>query len=400
MKTCIDVSHIINWRGNLTGIERVEFNLINNYYNNTNAFYICWDGNKKCFRELSRDTVKKIILDRTSEEETLTNANSRLRKVLTKIGIVQKSEDIFLERSAEIKGATVIVLVGLWDNSPYIEGLVELSKDNSLVHIVYDMLPIVQKGFFVEYLPDLFEKYMLSTLPRCKAIMAISRATASDVEKVLISNKVNVPPIATFRLGDEIIRAEKSVKPDDIGETDFLLCVGTVEARKNHFLLYYAYKKLLATGYLPPKLIIVGRRGWLSSDFQYIVEHDEEVNHRIVILDNITDSQIRWLYENCSFTIFPSLYEGWGLPISESLQYGKVTLCSNSSSMPEVGGKSADYFSPFSPDELSSLIMKYQDKVVRSKREIRINKGFQSFSWAESFASFVEALDTVITKTS
>ena len=65
----IDVSHIMGWRGNLTGIERVEFNIINHYFNNTDANFIRWDSGVLRFVSVDRTVVRSQILSRTSEEE-------------------------------------------------------------------------------------------------------------------------------------------------------------------------------------------------------------------------------------------------------------------------------------------------------------------------------------------
>jgi glycosyltransferase involved in cell wall biosynthesis len=205
---------------------------------------------------------------------------------------------------------------------------------------------------------------------------------------------LRVPKIEVFTLGDDITRAPKAVKPAGVPDV-YILSVGTIEGRKNHQLLYYALKGLIKEHSSTPPIVIAGRRGWLSADFQYMAENDPDIQEKIIIMEKITDSELRWLYENCLFTIFPSFYEGWGLPIAESLGYGKVTLASDTSSMLEVGDKFADYFSPFSPDQLSDLLLKYQDLAVRQKREESIKKGYKTRTWddcAKSFAELVEEL--------
>jgi glycosyltransferase involved in cell wall biosynthesis len=81
------------------------------------------------------------------------------------------------------------------------------------------------------------------------------------------------------------------------------------------------------------------------------------------------------------FTIFPSVYEGWGLPVAESLNYGKVSISSDSSSMPEIAGNLIDYFSPYDAASCLSLMIKYQDKATRLKKEKQITQSYKTTSW-------------------
>lgn len=391
MKTLVDVSHIIGWSGNLTGIERAEFNIIKYYYESTDAEFICWNEKYAQFQILGREVIRDNIVNRTSEAEQKQSSISKQKHILRKIeGKLRRAKTI----NSNIPKSPVIILAGLWDNDGFIKGVEELAHDRPIAHIVYDMIPLTQRGYVVDYLPQVFENYMYRILPLCKIIMAISESTARDTKQILEAKGLNVPQISTFRLGDEISRATNAVKPAGI-EGDFILSVGTVEARKNHMLLYYSYKQLISHKQDIPKLIIVGKRGWLSSDFQYTIEHDDEVKGKIVILDKITDSELRWFYENCLFTVFPSFYEGWGLPVAESLNYGKVTLSSETSSMTEVGGNFADYFSPYSTDQLSDLIKRYMNKNIRSVREDYIKLNYKPTKWADSTEVFANKIESI-----
>lgn len=391
MKLLIDVSHIINWKGRLSGVERVEYHIIKHYHESEDATFICWDNHRMCFTQVDKKTIKKSIVERTSESEMNLDIRPQTRTIIGRVKAKVQSGRSSHSNSDDVPNGKIIILAGLWDNLGYIGGVERLSKDHEIVHVVYDMIPIIEQGFVVDYLPKVFGEYMYRILPLCSRVFAISEATAHDTEKVLKAQNLHVPPISTFRLGDDISRAKSSIRPSGV-EDRFILTVGTIEARKNHTLLYYAYKSLINQGKEVPDLVIVGKRGWHTDDFQYIVEHDAQVKNRIKILDKVTDSELRWLYESCLFTVTPSFYEGWGLPIAESLGYGKVTLSSNTSSMPEVGGKNADYFPPYSVDQLGLLINNYLDKNVRMKREEYVRMNYRQTSWEMSVNQLGAAL--------
>ena len=98
------------------------------------------------------------------------------------------------------------------------------------------------------------------------------------------------------------------------------------------------------------------RRGWLSEDIYEVMTHDPQTRATFVFLHDATDEELAWLYRHCEFTVYPSFYEGWGLPIGESLAYGVPCLASRTSSMPEVAGELIPYFSPSSADECLKAI--------------------------------------------
>ena len=386
-KIIVDISHIIGWQGNLTGIERVEYHLIEHYFHNTEAEFIYWDRQSSVFVAADREQVKTLVIDRTSETElqnqqVSTKALNRFHKHVKKL--VGKSVN-----AANIDQATVIILAGLWDVDNYIEGLKQLAQNNSLVHVVYDMIPLVTPGYVVDFLPSIFEKYFYSVLPVCKAVLAISKSSAEDTRQVLLDKGLKVPAIDSFQLGSDITRAQGSQAPKGVQKA-FILSVGTLEARKNHTLLYYAYKELLSQGKKLPQLVIAGRSGWLTENLQYLLAHDPDVKDYILVTGSVTDAELTWLYEHCRFTVFPSFYEGWGLPVVESLAHGKVTLSANTSSLPEAGGNYADYFSPLSTDELTKLIVAYLDDAKLAKREAQIKGHDQTITWRTASKTFAD----------
>lgn len=86
-----------------------------------------------------------------------------------------------------------------------------------------------------------------------------------------------------------------------------------------------------------PALVFVGQRGWDDADLFMRLERDTGMwGRKILHVDAPTDGEVAWLYRNCAYTIFPSRYEGWGLPVSESLSFGKYCLAADNTSLPEA----------------------------------------------------------------
>ena len=193
-------------------------------------------------------------------------------------------------------------------------------------------------------------------------ILAISEHTKQDIASWLTASGLPVPKIDVFRLGDDFT-LEAPRQPTDVSfldaynrNTHFLLCVGTIEVRKNHALLYYTYKLAHEQHIELPPVVIVGRRSWLSDDLYEVMTHDPQTKAQFVFLHDASDEELAWLYRHCQFSVYPSFYEGWGLPIGESLANGVPCVASRSSSMPEVAGELIPYFSPASADECLQAI--------------------------------------------
>jgi glycosyltransferase involved in cell wall biosynthesis len=165
-----------------------------------------------------------------------------------------------------------------------------------------------------------------------------------------------------------------------------------VESRKNHLLLYQVWERARESGVMLPDLVIVGRMGWAAADAVYAMKNDPTVRASIHLLNEVSDAQLEWLYANCLLTIYPSLYEGWGLPIAESLARGKVCLASSSSAMPEVAGDLVDYFSPYDAGECLRLVERYLDPAVLAARVRQMREQYPVTRWDDTVRQLEAAL--------
>ena len=124
---------------------------------------------------------------------------------------------------------------------------------------------------------------------------------------------------------------------------------------------------------------------------------DPRIRDSILLLHHIGDESLAWLYDNCLFTVYPSLYEGWGLPVSESLAYGKYCLTSSTSSLPEAG---AGFTGLIDPNDLQAweqaIFNLIDDPNELSRRENKIRNGYRPITWqstADDFFDHVRKID-------
>ncbi len=106
----------------------------------------------------------------------------------------------------------------------------------------------------------------------------------------------------------------------------FVLSVSTVEIRKNHLLLAKIWVECIREGIDLPRLVIVGRIGWDVDELLRWVAHAPELDGKVDIVSDVDDDELVHLYRDALFTVFPSRIEGWGLPVTESLTYGRVCV--------------------------------------------------------------------------
>jgi glycosyltransferase involved in cell wall biosynthesis len=179
----------------------------------------------------------------------------------------------------------------------------------------------------------------------------------------------------------------------------YVLFVSTIELRKNHRLLVRVWQRLLERHgtNLVPNLVFAGKIGWLVDDLLDDLEASDYLNGKIILLRNLSDAELQQAYHSCLFTVFPSLSEGWGLPIAESLAHGKFCVASNHTSIPEAGGNLVDYFDPLNEDDaLAKIERPLIDPSYLAAREAQLRAEYRVRTWGDCVRALIEALDETV----
>jgi glycosyltransferase involved in cell wall biosynthesis len=131
-----------------------------------------------------------------------------------------------------------------------------------------------------------------------------------------------------------------------LGDDPYVLTVGTLEPRKNHVRLFRAFRELAARPeFARWKLVVVGREGWLYED----ILAEAARTPGVILAGRRSHEELAALYRHAAVFAFPSLYEGFGLPVAEAMSFGLAVLTSNTSSLPEVAGDAAVLVDPSDP---------------------------------------------------
>lgn len=298
----------------------------------------------------------------------------------------------------------LIVLGSPWFNAGYAALVDRLRRESGIrfAILVHDIVPLRRPEWCDRELVRVFRAWHSSVLPVCDTIFSVSRATADDLERYAASagtrlnGRVQPIPIGTG-FGDNALPIQPECDKTELPEPgSYVLFVSTIEARKNHSLLFRVWRKMVDE--LPPDevptLVFAGRVGWLVSDLMQQLDNARYLNGKIRFVSDPTDAMLRQLYRGCLFTVFPSLFEGWGLPVTESLAFGKPCIASNRTSVPEAGGPLARYFDPESlPDAYRVIRAAIDDRAGLAAWQNRVVREFHPVSWDEAATAIVRCLD-------
>jgi glycosyltransferase involved in cell wall biosynthesis len=261
-----------------------------------------------------------------------------------------------------------VVLPGAyWIDRDVARRYAELRRRHRL-HIcafVYDLIPITHPWCVDLETTRIFRDVLDTIVPSCDRFVAISKHVADEFSAYLKSCHGGQTPILTLPLGwdfpgravDREAEAETLVRYG-VDRRGFILVVGSLQVRKNHMLIVRAVHNLYPRlkDRIPPILFV----GKLASEF---LKHELAaigyLDGRIRILSDVSDEELACLYATCRFTIFPSFVEGWGLPVQESIAFGRPCLASSATSIFEAGLDLATYFDPYNLPEFQTLLERW-----------------------------------------
>lgn len=221
-----------------------------------------------------------------------------------------------------------------------------------------------------------------SLLKRAQKIITVSQNSKNDIVDIfgVKPEKVVVTYEAPYVISGSRAVDDKKIKNKYNIGNKFLLYVGNALEHKNLRCLILAFQELYKN-HNDLQLVLVGKKNFFYEKLEKKMEH-RGLNKGVVYYGLADEEELAWLYQNAKLYVFPSLYEGFGLPPLEAMQQGLPVASSNKSCMPEILGEAASYFDPTNIDEMVKII----EKGLRGgkSREDLINKGYKKvkeYSW-------------------
>lgn len=274
---------------------------------------------------------------------------------------------ILTARIDDLPATDSVVFLG---GSPVMAQVTEIgrrhaAKGGDVVQMMHDLIPRLHPEYCTAAVFRDFNSWLSVVSEFVSRFICVSESTAQDLRSS--DMRLGVAKITTVPLAHEFegyprnSRLPEQLLPQVLSAAThgFVLCVGTIEIRKNGAALLRSWLQLhQKLGEQMPLLVFAGKRGWLTDEFDGLLAENQVLAAGVVILDSPQDKLLAALYGHCLFTVFPSFYEGWGLPIGESAWFGKYCVASNAASMPEVCGDLMGYIDPCDQISLSAALMR------------------------------------------
>ena len=223
---------------------------------------------------------------------------------------------------------------------------------------------------------------------RASYIVAISEFTLGEVRQHL---RLDGKPTRVIYNGCNVSANALPIAPEFIPSKPFVFTVGTVTEKKNFHIL----PPLLHGNDM--QLVIAGI--WQSDGYKAKIEAEARnwnVSDRVFLVGPVSENDKLWYLQNCAAFVFPSLAEGFGLPVIEAMHFGKPVLLSNLSSLPEVGGDAAYYFQNFEPSEMQQTLAAALTHFASSNQAERARKRAAQFSWNRAALEHLEVYRSLL----
>ena len=255
---------------------------------------------------------------------------------------------------------------------------------------IYDLLPILTPHNFTQNICSKFKTIINSIDRHQEWITCISEHTKQDFcnHTGMNPERVFVTPLAAsdnfYPVTDSQIISQK-LRQYQIPEQPYLLSLCTLEPRKNLNLLLQCFAQILAQDpNLDLNLVLVGVSGWKNNDIFQTVQSNHLLKKHVIFTGYIPDHDLSAIYSGALAFVYPSLYEGFGLPPLEAMQCGTPVITSNTSSLPEVVGDAGLMINPTNKDDLCQAMLDViNNSTIRHKLSKKGLDRAAQFSWSK-----------------
>ncbi len=295
---------------------------------------------------------------------------------------------------------TTLVVAGLvW---PLIDvgAIARLKRQTNMAFVLYcpDMIPLQFPHFFPPEVLGPFEADYRTALPLADLTVVTARKIEEDIRSYCRRSSLTLGKVAVLHLGADAAKRAYNPQvplPEGLERDRYALFVSTIEPRKGHDLIYRTWLRLLSEG-VPQtgrfRLVFAGRKGWMVDELMRNLESDDRLQGTLTLIHDASDALLQTLYANAAFCLFPSAYEGFGLPLVEAFVHGKAVIASTGGALREL----AEGFSPcLDPNDeeawYATLKSWMLDPGERLPYERAIETGFRAPTWDEFGADFFSA---------
>jgi alpha-1,2-rhamnosyltransferase len=287
---------------------------------------------------------------------------------------------------AALKGDLILIPDAIWTYNFWDAAIKAKNNGALVVALIHDIIPISHPQFAGKSQKEKFEFCLSKMSTIADGYLGNSNFTTTTLldfleASQLVPNK-NMLIADFFHLGAELdtIKTSEQIRPRvrNLFSTDesVYLMVGTIEPRKNHLYSLQVFSELWEKK-INAKLVIVGRIGWLCDEIVQAIRYHPMFGKYLFLLTDTSDAELEFCYMHAKALIFPTIVEGFGLPIIEAQQKGLPVFASDLTVLREVASDSAAYFDNTVPQTLADMLYAFETEGVFPA------KGPESFNWPD-----------------
>ena len=326
-------------------------------------------------RSFPKNVVEKILMSLGNGDNEVARESivHKIYSRLNRISLINR-----LGREADIFHSMYAMLPSL--NS---------DKKTQKILTIYDLIPLLYPEFFEEGFVDEFKPIVESFSPTQDFVFTISESTKRDIctyfnmapERIFVTPLAASPELYYPETDPQVISAVQ--KRYEIPEGRYFLTLATVEKRKNLATSIQCFRQVLnEPGCNDLNFILAGTKGWKVKQLLEEIDNDPVLRNKVIFTGYIHDEDLSALYSGAEGFLYPSLYEGFGLPPLEAMQCGVPVITSDNSSLPEVVGDAGFLVNPLDTDQIcQAMLALLKDSELR---EMYVNKGLERatyFTW-------------------
>ncbi|HEX4111441.1 MAG TPA: glycosyltransferase [Stellaceae bacterium] len=264
--------------------------------------------------------------------------------------------------------------------------------------LIHDVIPFTDVELCQEHFAAGFQRWFENVIGVCDLVFVSSEFSRDAIHALCRMRGWPLPPIERIPFGAGFtVPAPAEDRFAIAWQRRFVLFVSSIERRKNHVLLLRVWRALLQRHGVAevPSLVFLGVGGDVGKVLREF-RADAMLRDKIVMIRGASDAVVHEAYRRCLFTVYPSLTEGWGLPVAESLAFGKFCIASNRASLPEVGGDLVDYFDPADDaGAIAAVERALFEPGYLDARTARIERDYHAPTWSECATMLVDKVDAL-----
>jgi glycosyltransferase involved in cell wall biosynthesis len=231
------------------------------------------------------------------------------------------------------------------------------------VCFLHDLIPIDYPEFVAPGLAQMHGQMLLSIVRNFDAVIVNSQTTAEHFRHYLARSEnagMNIPKIQVALPGVRAFpSATAAATSRPPGSVPYFVIIGTIEPKKNHLLLLNLWSELATSMSPPPRLLVIGARGWENEQAVDMLERSHRLHGLVEEHNHLSDSAIGALLKDARAVLLPSIVEGFGLPLAEALASGVPVICSDIPAFREVGRDTPEYLDPLDIQAWREAVVDY-----------------------------------------